>query len=44
MFDEEVGMLDAVPRINEAARLFHKLVTAEEFEEFLTLPAYPLLT
>jgi malate synthase len=43
LFDEEVGLLAEVPRIAEAARLFHDLVTAGEFEEFLTLPAYPLL-
>jgi malate synthase len=37
---EEVEALPDLPHLAEAARLVHKLVTDEEFEEFLTLPAY----
>ena len=43
LFDEELANLIKVPKIVRAARLFHDMVTAEEFEEFLTLPAYELL-
>jgi malate synthase len=43
LFDEEVGLLAEVPNIRDAADLFHDMVTAEEFEEFLTMPAYELL-
>jgi malate synthase len=41
--DEEVGLLAQVPKIDKAADLFSDMVVAQEFEEFLTLPAYPLL-
>ena len=40
---EELRGLGDVPNLKPAARLLHELVTADEFEEFLTLPAYPLL-
>ena len=40
---EERAMLGTIPNQKPAARLLHKLVTADEFEEFLTLPAYELL-
>jgi len=40
---EEIAPLDGMPHLVEAARLFADMVTAEEFEEFLTLPAYELL-
>jgi malate synthase len=43
LFEAEVHALADVPHIEEAAALFRKLVTADEFEEFLTLPAYSLL-
>ena len=43
LFDEEVGILAEVPKIRDAADHFHDMVTADEFEEFLTLPAYELL-
>ncbi|MEO5612465.1 MAG: malate synthase A [Sphingomicrobium sp.] len=43
LFDTEVHCLADVPNIEEAAALFRKMVTAQEFEEFLTLPAYALL-
>jgi hypothetical protein len=29
--------------MQDAADLFHDMVVADEFEEFLTLPAYPFL-
>ncbi|MEO6580849.1 MAG: malate synthase A [Sphingomicrobium sp.] len=40
---EEIAAIGEVPNLKQACRLFHKLVTDDEFEEFLTLPAYPLL-
>jgi malate synthase len=40
--DELRGLAD-VPNLMAAARLLHELVTDDTFEEFLTLPAYPLL-
>jgi malate synthase len=40
---EEVIALGDVPHLKEACRLFHKLVTDDEFEEFLTLPALDLI-
>jgi malate synthase len=43
LFETEVHALADVPNIEEAAALFRKMVTADEFEEFLTLPAYSLL-
>jgi len=39
----ELAALDGSPHLRLAARLLHELVTADEFEEFLTLPAYRLL-
>ena len=36
------GLAD-VPDIQEAAARFRAMVVADEFEEFLTLPAYPVL-
>jgi malate synthase len=43
LFEDELAALIKVPKIVRAARLFSDMVTAGEFEEFLTLPAYPLL-
>jgi malate synthase len=43
LFDTEVHILADIPNIDEAAALFRQMVTAAEFEEFLTLPAYDLL-
>ena len=43
MFDEEVGLLAEVPNIAEAARLIRNMIVADDFVEFLTLPAYELL-
>jgi malate synthase len=40
---EELTPLDGTPHLAQAARLFTQMVTADEFEEFLTLPAYALL-
>ena len=40
---EEVLALGDLPHLKEACRLFHKLVTNDEFEEFLTLPALDLI-
>lgn len=37
---EEVEAVPDVAHLAEASRLVHKLVTDDEFEEFLTLPAY----
>jgi malate synthase len=39
----ELAALGNLPNFNPAARLLHELVTADYFEEFLTLPAYDLL-
>jgi malate synthase len=39
----ELAALGDLPNLKPAARLLHELVTADEFEEFLTLPAYDLL-
>nr|MBA2467116.1 malate synthase A [Sphingomonas sp.] len=43
LFDAEVGELSDVPNIAQAATLFREMVVAEEFTEFLTLPAYQFL-
>ncbi|WP_294123011.1 malate synthase A [Sphingomonas sp.] len=40
---DELAALGDIPNLKPAARLLHDLVTAPEFEEFLTLPAYDLL-
>jgi malate synthase len=40
---EEIGALGSVPNLKSAARLLHELVTADRFQEFLTLPAYECL-
>ena len=42
-FQAELANLPASPSLQTAAGLFYTLVTTGEFEEFLTLPAYPLL-
>jgi malate synthase len=43
--DEELARLGgaATGRLGDAAELLDKLVLADEFPEFLTLPAYSLL-
>jgi malate synthase len=43
LFDEEVGLLQDVENITEAADLFREMIVAEDFVEFLTLPAYERL-
>jgi len=43
MLAEELAALGDIPNLKPAARLLHELVTADEFEEFLTAPAYKLL-
>jgi len=43
LFDEEVGQLQDVEDIDEAAELFREMIVADEFAEFLTLPAYERL-
>jgi malate synthase len=43
LFDEEVGLLQDVENIAEAADLFREMIVSEEFVEFLTLPAYERL-
>ena len=40
---DELAALGDLPNLKPAAHLLHELVTADEFEEFLTLPAYELL-
>ena len=40
---EEIAALGDLPHLKQACRLFHKLVTDDEFEEFLTLPALDLI-
>ncbi len=41
--DEEMGSLPEVPRLDEARRVFEQVALADEFVDFLTLPAYELL-
>ena len=43
LYEEEIGLLQEVPNIAEAARLFGEMIVSDGFEEFLTLPAYPIL-
>ncbi len=43
LLQSELRKLPDTKDLQTAARLFYKLVTTREFEEFLTLPAYPLL-
>ena len=40
---DESAALGDLPNLKPAARLLHELITADHFEEFLTLPAYALL-
>ena len=40
---EELAALDNLPNLKPAARLLHELATGNDFEEFLTLPAYEML-
>ena len=43
LFETELVALGDVPNIGQAAGLFRRMVLDEQCEEFLTLPAYPLL-
>jgi malate synthase len=43
LFDEEIGLLQDVDNIAEAAELFRDMVVSHELVEFLTLPAYERL-
>ncbi|HEX2803628.1 MAG TPA: malate synthase A [Sphingomicrobium sp.] len=43
LFDEEVGLLQDVEDIEEAAELFRDMIVSDGFTEFLTLPAYERL-
>ena len=43
LFDEELAAIPDQPNLSEAAGLFRNMVLADACEEFLTLPAYPLL-
>jgi malate synthase len=43
LWEEELAALPDQPRLREAAGLMRNMILAEECEEFLTLPAYPLL-
>jgi malate synthase len=40
---DELAALGDFSNFKPAARLLHELITTDEFEEFLTLPAYGLL-
>ncbi len=41
--DEEVASLPPQERLDEARHVFEQVALADEFVEFLTLPAYELL-
>jgi len=41
--DEEVAALPDLPRLDEARSVFEQVALADEFVDFLTLPAYELL-
>jgi malate synthase len=43
LFDDEVGLLQDVEDIDEAAELFRDMIVSDEFVELLTLPAYERL-
>ena len=43
LLQDELRKLPDTTDLKQAATLFYTLVTTREFEEFLTLPAYPLL-
>jgi malate synthase len=44
LYDEEIGLLQDVEYISEAAELFRDMIVSDEFVEFLTLPAYERLS
>ncbi len=43
LFEEELAAIPDQPHLDEAAGLFRRMILDPDCEEFLTLPAYPLL-
>jgi malate synthase len=41
--EEEVAAIGDVPRLDDARRLFERVALADDFEDFLTVPAYELI-
>jgi malate synthase len=44
VIDEEVAGIGELDRLDDARRLFEQVALAEEFPDFLTLPAYELIS
>jgi malate synthase len=44
LLQEECAKLENLPRLSDARALFEKLIFSDTFEEFLTLPAYRMLS
>jgi malate synthase len=40
---EEVARIGGLPHLDDARRLFEQVALAEDFPDFLTLPAYDLI-
>ena len=40
LFEDELSRLDRTPHLAAAANLLHALITADELQEFMTIPAY----
>jgi malate synthase len=43
VIEEEVAGIGEIERLDDARRLFEQVALAEEFPDFLTLPAYELI-
>jgi malate synthase len=43
VIDEEVAGIGELDRLDDARRLFEQVALAEDFPDFLTLPAYALV-
>ena len=43
VIDEEVAGIGELDRLDDARRLFEQVALADEFPDFLTLPAYELI-
>jgi malate synthase len=43
VIDEEVAGIGELDRLDDARRLFERVALADEFPDFLTLPAYELI-
>jgi malate synthase len=43
VIDEEVAGIGTLPRLHDARELFEQVALADEFPDFLTLPAYELI-